>query len=149
MKKFTTLLLSLACYSISFGQAYQGLNYRVDFNRFSRENDRNEELDRIAAKKRYNGIKEAYRQALNQNTSRKEPNPNPSNGWYKVLATDGNEFVGNRRVYLEQHYVKKYVNSNGKELEPTRGGEVVDFNTVVMFSDNSVLELFFNILIQE
>jgi hypothetical protein len=149
MKRLLTLIFIIVCFNFSYGQAWKGLNYRVDYDRINRENNRNEELNRIAAIKRYNGIKQAYYNALNQNRGSNVPTPNPSDGWYKVLATNGNDFVGNRRVYLEHHYVKKFVNGVGEEFVPVRGGEVVDFNSVVMFSDNSVLELFFNILLEE
>jgi len=149
MKKYLfTSFLCLFCI-FSNGQSTQGLNYIHDYNRDLQNQIILNNYETELQNERYEKIKEAYKKSLEINKYSSTPKENPSTGWYKVLMTDGKSQVGNRQVYVEGGIVTIYTNAAGAKFTKILGGKVIDFRTVVGIDENTFLELFFNISVNE
>jgi hypothetical protein len=100
---------------------------------------------------RHNDVKEAYEKALELNSFSPVPKPNPTNGWYTALATNGFDFSANVSAYVENGVVTKFKPINGgTEDLVENGGKIIDYKTVVIATTlNLRFELYFNIMIKE
>lgn len=138
------LILSVS----SFAQIEKGL--AVDFGYDERIEDLRNNQKRLeeAYKSRYTKLKQKYNESIELNNSSVTSKPEPTSGYYYVVATNAWDFMQKRQVYVENGVVTKYYGVNNSEIPITQGGKISNFRTVIKLNNGVTCELIFLILFE-
>ena len=127
--------------SQNYGVA-NGLNYQNDWNSDINNVRQKYQLTQQAKQAQINKIQSSYKQLVDLYNSQSEYK-SISSDWHTVTATNGYDFMENRKVYVMNNQVTGYINGEGKTLRITKGGNIINEKTTICTETNLIFELYF------